>query len=380
MSSGTYSWGANEVSDYENGNSNSWLPTPMLTNSGAYFAAMVLAPNALVATYAKSDPQIQENTVWYLGAINRSTGASLWEIALPDVGTGLKGVPLHQGLAIDRNGNIIVTQRNGNVLCYGTGTVSVAAGGSTMPAVVPAPVAASAATWTSAPQAPQAQARTTGASCQVPQTAVASATGANATLSQIVLAAGPAPSAAAVYEPWRDKTDIVASAEGAPVHSLNPVERVQKASYRPRDMTWTPGRECLPVVAVKATSSARGCRPDATTDRSLATRWTAAGPGMQSITYDLGAVRDVDAVSVAWYGSKACLTTFAIEVSADGKAFTQVDAGSLSGRRTHTMLRSFVPVDARYVRLTMDAGKGMAQSVYEVGVHGVQGEQRAEAR
>jgi outer membrane protein assembly factor BamB len=90
----------------------------------------------LVAVYAKESNDgdgyartsvtvVPEQVSWYLGAFNRSTNATIWETALPDVGTGLKGEPLWAGLAIDRNGNIVVMQRNGNVLTYGNNPVPV---------------------------------------------------------------------------------------------------------------------------------------------------------------------------------------------------------------------------------------------------------------
>ena len=92
--------------------------------------AMALSKSALVAVYAKNIKDgdgysrtavtvVPGEVSWYLGAFNRSTNATIWEVALPDIGNSLKGEPLWTGLAIDRNGNIIVMQRNGNVLVYG---------------------------------------------------------------------------------------------------------------------------------------------------------------------------------------------------------------------------------------------------------------------
>ena len=112
------------------------FPTPTWTKTGIGANALVLSPSAVVAVYAKGTDDgdgyvrstvtvVPEQTSWYLGAFNRSTNATIWEVALPDVGTGLKGEPVWQGLAIDRNGNIIVMQRNGNVLTYGNNPVKV---------------------------------------------------------------------------------------------------------------------------------------------------------------------------------------------------------------------------------------------------------------
>ena len=113
------------------------FPRPSWTDStGIGCNAIALSPSALVAVYAKNVDDgdgysrskvtlIPEKTDWYLGAFDRSSGDMFWETKLPDIGNGLKGEPLWQGLAIDRNGNIVVMQRNGNVLVYGENPVAV---------------------------------------------------------------------------------------------------------------------------------------------------------------------------------------------------------------------------------------------------------------
>jgi outer membrane protein assembly factor BamB len=124
------------MDDYGSVPNTSIFPTPTWTKTGVGINAMVLSTSAVVAVYAKGTDDgdgyarnavtvVPEQTSWYLGAFNRSTNATIWEVALPDVGTGLKGEPVWQGLAIDRNGNIIVMQRNGNVLTYGNNPVPV---------------------------------------------------------------------------------------------------------------------------------------------------------------------------------------------------------------------------------------------------------------
>jgi outer membrane protein assembly factor BamB len=126
----------NNEPEYQNLTSSSQFPTPVWTKTGIGVNALVLSPSAVVAVYAKENNDgdgyartavtvVPEQTAWYLGAFNRTTNATIWETALPDVGAGLKGEPVWQGLAIDRNGNIIVMQRNGNVLTYGNNPVPV---------------------------------------------------------------------------------------------------------------------------------------------------------------------------------------------------------------------------------------------------------------
>ena len=99
-------------------------PQPAQVKNGVYNNAIVLTPNALVATYTKdsfdrSMSKNPESVDWYLGAFDRAKLATLWETKMPDIPGGFKGEPLYGGLAVARNGGIVVTLRNGNVLFYG---------------------------------------------------------------------------------------------------------------------------------------------------------------------------------------------------------------------------------------------------------------------
>jgi hypothetical protein len=136
-------------------------------------------------------------------------------------------------------------------------------------------------------------------------------------------------------------------------------------------MRWKPGRPCLEVASVTTScSSGKANRAANTLDRDLRTRWTAAGSGKQWVLYDLGAVKGVASASIVWYAPRKTRTAFSVEVSVDGRQFAQVDAGLLAGRGTSTSLRSFMPVEARYVRVTLDlAADAVVPSVYEVAIH-----------
>jgi hypothetical protein len=308
-----------------------------------------------------------------VGVLDRDSGTVKWEMALPTLDNGLTGQPLAQGLAVDRSGNIIVTLYNGNVLCYGTGTVSVAQREPTMPQ---APMAASAASVASAWESGALAVRPGNVTAQLPSASAEAHQAASAVGHSLCQADSPADTPP-LYDPRRDTSDLVPNAQGVLVHSLPPDERAARASYRPHDMTWRPESECLPVAGVEATSAARGCPAAGTIDRDLASRWSPSKSGSQSITYDLGAVREVSAVSVVWYATKASRATFSIRVSTDGKRFAQVDQGLLSGRGTNTTLRAFVAADARFVRITLEEPAGV--SLYEVGIHR-SGEARQAAR
>ena len=116
-------FGTNSTDDYHQDMSKTWMPVSFFNNTTLRFNAVALTPNAVVGTYAKTAmvPPAPESVEWFVGAFNRTTGVALWEVPLPDVTTSIKGEPLHGGIAIDRSGNVIVTQYNGNVLCYGSG-------------------------------------------------------------------------------------------------------------------------------------------------------------------------------------------------------------------------------------------------------------------
>jgi len=58
---------------------------------------------------------------WRLRVFDKSSGALLW------TSPQLPGEPLYQGLAVDRNGNILVALVNGDVLCYGVNANQVVA-------------------------------------------------------------------------------------------------------------------------------------------------------------------------------------------------------------------------------------------------------------
>jgi outer membrane protein assembly factor BamB len=372
---------------YPNTNNIGWtdgaLPA-IFTNTTLHPNAMVLTPNALVATYAKTAACIPESTTWYVGALDRATGATLWETALPDAGPGLKGEPLWQGLAIDRNGYIIVAQRNGNMLCYGGGVVSVVKRPemteSVKPIAQPAvaePFALQEQLVASRPTMPAVN--PTQATSGQPAPAVRAPIASAATL--IVAEQGQVPDGA--YVSANDTSDMVTTADGGRVHGLSPIQREERTRERgsPADMRWKPESPCLSVASVTASSSSGKANTARNTlDRDLRTRWTPLAAEPQWITYDLGLSRDVSAVSVVWYAAKAGRVPFAIEASTNGRRFENVDTGYFAGRGTNTTVRSFVTRQARFVRLSVQVDKANAcPSIYEVGIHQAESTRSASA-
>jgi outer membrane protein assembly factor BamB len=383
MSGGiTYGWGANDVPDYENGASNSWLPTPAFTNSTLRFNAIVLAPNAIVGTYAKADVLTPENTAWYVGAIDRTAGTTIWEMALPDVATSVKGEPLFQGLAIDRSGDIIVAMRNGNMLCYGTGPVTSVASDLT-----PQPHFDSAQCGPLRPARGSMDAVPTQAPAAATPAASNAAVAAPAAVTLATQPVGASTSAGVALRPATvvhssadqqtvvpDMSDMITPVSGQPVHAYAPDVRaaMTQSTGNPVDMTWKPQTPCLDVVSVKASSTSSKPNDACNTlDRDLRTRWTPAKSGAQWVVYDLGKTREVSSVSIVWFAQRRGETIVKIELSTNGKDYQTVDSGVLEGRGTNETLRSFSPMGARFIRVFLNNTSRDAQaSLQEVGIHG----------
>jgi hypothetical protein len=111
----------------------------------------------------------------------------------------------------------------------------------------------------------------------------------------------------------------------------------------------TPSQAGITVTAIGYQS---GNPPSSTIDNSLSTRWSKEGIG-QWIRYDLGAVKSVEAVDLAFYAGRDRVSYFDVEVSVDGKEYTTVLSDCQSCGLT-TELERFAfpaPQEARYVRI-----------------------------
>jgi outer membrane protein assembly factor BamB len=370
-----------------------WWPAENWVRSDVNVSALAAAPNALVALYSKSATSgripVPETVDWYVGVFSKANGTTTWEARLPDVGTNLKGEPLFEGLAIDRNGYIIVMQRNGNVLCYGNGTVSVARRDETMPAPAasPARLASSSAipglgaNPSVQPPAQDLSAATPGALEAVGRAPNPGPTRASCPVTYVTTDAVNAPDYARLAA--ADNSDLVTAASDSRVHSLSPVERIDRAKESERivDNRWKPQAACLTVMSVTASSaSTRANGPANTLDRDLRTRWSPTATGEQWLSYDLGAVREVSSASIVWFSKHTQAIPLTLELSLDGKQYHVAESGALEGRGTNEALRSFVPQQARFVRVSFALKPGSdLPAVQEVGIHGEQAAEQARA-
>lgn len=111
----------------------------------------------------------------------------------------------------------------------------------------------------------------------------------------------------------------------------------------------TPAKLSVPAGNVTASAN-DGNLPANTVDGSLATRWSAQGDG-QWIRFDLGATKTVTSVKIAFYNGDVRTSTFDVQTSPDGTAWT--NRGSFTSSGTSLALETFNSTDAsaRYVRL-----------------------------
>jgi hypothetical protein len=319
--------------------------------------AIVAAANGVITTacvHGRFDSK--DSWQWFLQVLSKTDGSVMDSIHLPSE-------PLHQGLALTRSGNIVVSFKNGSVRSYGS-PVSIASREPAMPAapfVAPAVPALSTSARTAAPSQVHSHGDPTSAGPSTASVSPVTPAAVPTTVSTVSLVNSFDSRVSGGLRGVKDSVALTAANSDG-----RPASGDCTASYQPRDMRWQPERECLPIAAVKATSSASAMRPTNTVDRDLRTRWAPTGPGSQWLVYDLGRQQEVSAVTVVWYALKPCRTGLAVEVSADGKTFKEIDHGAINGRGINTTLRTFLPEHARYVRIAIDA----PLSVYEVGIHG----------
>ena len=130
--------------------------------------------------------------------------------------------------------------------------------------------------------------------------------------------------------------------------------------------------EITPPAAAVTASTHDGNLPSNTVDNSLATRWSASGDG-QWVRFDLGAVRGVTHVKIAFYNGNLRRARFDLQVSEDGTTWTNARAGIESGgTTTGEETFDFADVNARFVRYLGHGNSLNAwNSLTEVSVFGV---------
>ncbi|MEA3413268.1 MAG: discoidin domain-containing protein [Pseudomonadota bacterium] len=125
----------------------------------------------------------------------------------------------------------------------------------------------------------------------------------------------------------------------------------------------------LDVETVTASDYYNAHEPANTLDQNLSTRWSAEGDG-QWIWYDLGVIKTISQVLIAWYKGDVRVARFDIEVSTDGAQWYQVFSGASSGASVTLQNYDFKDVVARYVRIVGHENTENAwNSLAEVEIH-----------
>ena len=108
----------------------------------------------------------------------------------------------------------------------------------------------------------------------------------------------------------------------------------------------------LPISAVTASGSQSGNPASGVTDNDQNTRWSNQGFGSW-IRLDLGGVKKICSLDIAWYRGNERTNTFEIATSSDGLTFTPI--GSEKSKGTSNGLEKYDISDsqARYVQITV---------------------------
>jgi hypothetical protein len=106
----------------------------------------------------------------------------------------------------------------------------------------------------------------------------------------------------------------------------------------------------LKVRRVYASGYEAGNPPHHTIDRLLSTRWSSKYDG-QWIMYDLGSVKRIGYVKIAWYRGNLRTARFRIEVSNDTINWFPVYGGQSSGKTSNLQKYDFKDRNARLVRI-----------------------------
>lgn len=152
-----------------------------------------------------------------------------------------------------------------------------------------------------------------------------------------------------------------------PPSSEEPSPAPPPTSQEPSPKPPPPGGP-LPVSKVTA-SGDDGNVPANTLDHDLATRWSDEGEGVW-IRYDLGSVRAVGSVGLAWHKGDSREQDFEIQTSVDGEDWTTAFDGTTDGSTLRGQKYDIPDTRARYVRIVGDGNTDNEwTSITETAIH-----------
>jgi hypothetical protein len=113
-------------------------------------------------------------------------------------------------------------------------------------------------------------------------------------------------------------------------------------------------QNCVPLSGLPVLASGHdGNVPQNTLDDRLDTRWSNFGKGSW-IDYDLGSLRSISGVAIAWHAGNQRSSNFTLSTSPDGYAYTPFYTGRSSGTTTAAETYAFAARSARRLRITVN--------------------------
>jgi subtilisin len=130
--------------------------------------------------------------------------------------------------------------------------------------------------------------------------------------------------------------------------------------------------ENLPIAAVTSSNNAEsGNQANNVIDNNIDQRWAARGLG-SFIQADLGSIKTICSLGIAWYKGDARHYNFDISVSKDGNAYTNAFSGTSSGQTSQMEINNFQDTDGRYVKVTVNGNsENEWASITEMKVQGL---------
>ncbi|NOK61368.1 MAG: hypothetical protein GFH27_549305n137 [Chloroflexi bacterium AL-W] len=116
----------------------------------------------------------------------------------------------------------------------------------------------------------------------------------------------------------------------------------------------------IAVTEVIASTTDADNIPSNTLDDNLDTRWSSEGTG-EWIRYDLGSIKQVQSVAMAWFRGDQRQSFFDIQISDDATNWATVFSGATSGETNEQEFYSIGDVPTRYIRIV---GQGNTQNPF----------------
>lgn len=316
---------------------------------------MALAANAICLVGLQDGQRDNPSGQQYLGVYPRGGTTATYKVALP-------GKAVSSGIALSRDGDVIVTLQNGTVLCFGATPLSLASRDIAKPTQTEGSSTQSFAHAT-ANSAPAAT-----ADRPVTRLPPSEPSGDLST-------AAPGMTVEIVGLPGTSTRPVLTNAQPAfactTSQAIASGRSVALPQFSPARRTTPAIQSGLSVVAAHASSTSRVNVAGNAVDRDPASRWTPGGTGSQWIAIDLGTVQQVCGISAQWYAQRMVRQPVRVLIAQADEPLVEVHADIIKGRGSEVTNFSFPSRPARHVRLEFDIPDGQAiPHLYELALYG----------